>query len=137
MYERHYGNNYDESLTNKQIAAKIRAWIKATYPGYKFSVRMNRGNVIYCDMVDCPENHLFHQVDVFGDVQVADQHRDMMKEIKAYGNSFNFDGSEIMVDYFDVNFYFFPGIAWNSPAGEKQLAQQAACAEAVAIGGAA
>jgi hypothetical protein len=133
MYERHYGNNYDENLTNKQIAAKIRAWIKATYPGYKFSVTMSRGNAINCDMVECPEHHHFYAVDVCRDeVVVAQQHEVMMKEIKAYGNSFNFDGSEIMVDYFDVNFYFFPGIAWNGPAEKQRLAQHAQCQELAA-----
>jgi len=127
MYERHYGNNYDESLTNKQIAAKIRAWVKANYPGYKFSVTMSRGNAINCDMVECPEHHYFYAVDDFGDVVVALQHETMMKEIKAYGDSFNFDGSEIMVDYFDVNFYFWPGIAWNGPAEKQRMAQHAQC----------
>lgn len=132
MYERHYGSNYDENLTNKQIAAKIRAWVKANYPGYKFSVTMSRGNAINCDMVECPEHHHFYAVDDFGDVVVALQHDVMMKEIKAYGNSFNFDGSEIMVDYFDVNFYFWPGIAWNGPAEKQRLAQYKACEELAA-----
>ena len=127
MYERHYGNNYDESLTNKQIAAKIRAWVKANYPGYKFSVTMSRGNAINCDMVECPEHHYFYAVDDCGDVVVALQHETMMKEIKAYGDSFNFDGSEIMVDYFDVNFYFFPGIAWDGPTEKQRMAQHAQC----------
>lgn len=33
------GSNYDSSLTNKDIAKKLRAYIKKNYPDYKFSIR--------------------------------------------------------------------------------------------------
>lgn len=33
------GSRYDSTLTVKQIAARVRAYIKANHPGYKFSVR--------------------------------------------------------------------------------------------------
>lgn len=33
------GSNYDSKLSTKEIAAKVRAYAKKNFPGFKFSVR--------------------------------------------------------------------------------------------------
>ena len=128
MYERVYGSDYKPGMDIKDIAKIVRQRLKKAYPGFKFSVRIERysgGQSMRADMVEAPEDFKFYQVnpsycggynpnnynEIYETPVVqSDEFNDIMAGTKAAMNDFNYDGSEIQVDYFDVNFYAFEGV---------------------------
>lgn len=129
MYERSYGSNYDGSLSSKEIAAKVRKQLRAeskkagsALDGWKVSVRYRSysgGSSIDVDLfapagVSVKADDQGYE-DGYGEmVNRSAGHRwpwlnDAGRAAQQYGESalwqYNHDGSEIMVDYFDVNFY--------------------------------
>lgn len=126
MYERTYGGNYDNELSTTDIAKKIRSWVTAqkksgAFPKeLKVSVRskyFSGGSSIDVSITALPEdwdlfNREWFEYNASNDYaprdvrKYTDKVERIRAEIKAYVNSFNHDGSESQVDYFDVNFYF-------------------------------
>jgi hypothetical protein len=131
LYERAYGVSYKEDMSNKEITKEIRGWVKKRFPEFKWSVTLGAGNSINCDMIECPSDFRFVEFSDspshYNGFKNCEGYQAIMCEIKAFGNSFNYDGSDIMTDYFDVNFYFFPNVKWNSPAGKIRDEQQDYC----------
>lgn len=149
MYERVYGNEYKPGMDIKDIAKIVRKRIKEAYPGFKFSVKIQRysgGQSMNANLVEAPAGFQFYvenpqycggyQPNRYNEfyerpaVQ-SDEFKDMMANVKAMMQSFNYDGSEIQVDYFDVNFYAFEGVAFASPADKEMEVQEAAIIESV------
>lgn len=51
------GSRYDSTLTVKQIATRVRSYVKANHPGYKFAVRSKSSmyaDKITVEMLDAP-----------------------------------------------------------------------------------
>lgn len=115
------GSNYDSKLSTKEIAAKVRAYAKKNFPGFKFSVRSEwsmyadslhielkegicipfvegsrsaeRGYMSTCISVKPFKNELTPEV-----FKVLDA-------VTTYASSFRYDDSDGMQDYYDTNFY--------------------------------
>jgi len=86
----HYEN--EKLYDNKEIAARIRKHLRARFPMCKWSVRSD-----------------LHSVDVKLISSPWEEESDEVKAIAEYAyrytDSYNYDNSDAMSDYFDVNFY--------------------------------
>jgi len=132
MYERAYGSKYAENknASTVAIAKLIREDIKnhinnGCLPAGKYSVRSkyfsggssihievkNIEHAVYTDeYINCVKNNLpVRDWPRCGYTLVA---KNVLDTLKAISNQYNYDGSEVMVDYFDVNFYFNANFDW-------------------------
>ena len=79
---------------NKKIASITRKHLKERFPMCKWSVRSDY-NSIHCELKSSPWG------------KRSDEILAILNYAKAFVNSYNYDNSDIMTDYFDVNFYGF------------------------------
>lgn len=128
MYERTYGAKYDGSLDVAEIAKLVRKEIKAEikagrFPkGLKVSVRIRRfagGCSLDAEITGVPDGFVIRNPErVKLEAENPNEHyptchypiltekaEAIEKKIKSIIAAYNHDGSEIQVDYFDVNFY--------------------------------
>lgn len=77
---------------NKEIAKEVRAYLKKRFPFVKFSIRSDL-NSIDCYVVSSPFE------------EDSKYLKAIQKYCKEYINTYNYNNSDIMTDYFDVNFY--------------------------------
>ena len=151
------GSRYDSSLSLKEIAQRVRAFVKEAFPTYRFSVRTKYASMcqeLIVEMTESPAPVLktlddlteddVHEIirqanrlnewrlgswsDAEARAAIADlwkRHKTMYRlltervvavcdEVDAYVQSYNYDDSDGMIDYFDNNFYYF-GSKPNSP----------------------
>ena len=130
------GTNYDMHLTTKEIAAKVREFVKNIYPECKFSVTFDSASMcseIHVTLMESPYrlNKTFEELT---DEELYDGHYSynyqfghetddnqkkyflkncytseitkIMKDVDNYVNSYRYDDSDGMIDYFDTNFYY-------------------------------
>ncbi len=120
----------------KEKVAEIRKNLKAAFPDWKFSLRMDRHTSIHLAVVKAPYNVFedFNPVDRFRDPHDLDQEaydrcvregnaqvnhywldgsdtwqgktKEAFKKMSAICNEGNHDNSDIQSDYFDVGWYF-------------------------------
>lgn len=77
----------------KEIAKQIRSHVKKRFPFVKFSITTKGYNSINCDILSSP-------------FEKDSKYLEAVREYcKAYADSYNYNNSDIMTDYFDVNFY--------------------------------
>lgn len=88
------GNNYEKYhiLDTKEIAAIIRKHIKPRFPMCKFSVKSDH-NSIDIDLLASPFE------------KGSDELNAIVHYVYTFAQSYNYDHSDSMTDYFDVNFY--------------------------------
>lgn len=88
------GNNYEKYhiLDTKEIAAIIRKHIKPRFPMCKFSVKSD-SNSIDIDLLASPFE------------KGSDELNAIVHYVYIFAQSYNYDNSDSMTDYFDVNFY--------------------------------
>ena len=113
------GRNY-KGQHAPEIVALVRAWLKETYPGYKFSVRRENCHSIHIRLMKADfEAFTKESGKVQGDVNhyhiasyksLTDRAKDVMMNICDFIMSYNFDDSDPMTDYFHTNFYLTLGI---------------------------
>jgi len=141
------GSNYDSKLTTKEIAAKVREFVKNIYPECKFSVTFETASMcseIHVALVESPyrlnktleeltneelyDGHYSYNYQ-FGRETDDSQKRyflktcytpevtKIMKDVDRFVESYRYDDSDGMIDYFDTNFYYFGCQAgkWNKP----------------------
>lgn len=109
------GSRYDCKLSTKDIAAKIRDYAKMKWPQYKFSVRVERYTTVYLKLVSGPEPAFkegFNRGYISTCQNVRGYEKDLteivfnvMSDVCEFMNSYNYDDSDGMIDYFDTNFY--------------------------------
>lgn len=122
------GDNYDRNLTTTEVAKRIRKQLKDEFSDCKFSVTTKTysgGSSIDVCLMEAPANVLAEGVkadDVTGIVVNGGS-----KYLNEYGNaiaqkvneiidSYRFDDSDFMIDYFNTNFYGFFYIGkWDKP----------------------
>jgi len=133
MTERVYGKKYDRSLTNKEIAAAIRQDIKAAIAkgklpkSLKVSVRYDHfsgGSSIDARVTAWPEGFMWLNPDwCVLTTEKPNQYHDrvprytkqaeaVMETLKEIHGAYNHDGSDSMVDHFDVKYYGDVGVDW-------------------------
>lgn len=109
------GENY-KGQGNKEITAAVRQWLKATYPDYKFSVRLEHYSSIYVSLLiadfeifkDKPSEGICERINHYwidDDKELTDRAKEVFTNVRNRLMSYNYDDSDIMTDYFNTNFY--------------------------------
>ncbi len=140
MSNKTYNAKYDPKLSVKEIAVRIRADIKeeiarGNIPAIKTSVRSDR-NAIDVTIVSWPHDfqvanpervihdHLHPNRPGFVDERVLPLHTEeaqaLHKHIERLRNAYNYDGSDPMTDYSDVNYYGSTQFGWEAERAERQ-----------------
>ena len=145
------GSRYDSNLSLKEIAQRVRAFVKEAFPTYRFSVRTKYASMcqeLIVEMTESPAPVLktldelteddVHEIiyqanrlnewrlgswnDAEARAEIArlwdanpgsmyriytERAAATIAEVDAYVQSYNYDDSDGMIDYFDNNFYFF------------------------------
>ena len=111
------GSRYDSSLRTADISARIKVYTKERYPEYKFSVRtelFSMGSAIHVRLVsgpvpalapDCERSYISTMSEIRNYPGITDEVRAVMADVIDYANSYNYDDSDSMFDYFDTRFY--------------------------------
>lgn len=108
---------HDTRLDTKTICAEVRAHLKARFPECKFSIRKGGYESIYACIEAAPYSREWIPEDAdavreYGYCRRFCAHWEdspalaaVLAYCDAYLQSYNYDNSDIMTDYFDVNFY--------------------------------
>ena len=111
------GSRYDGNLSTTDISARVRVYAKERYKDYKFSVRTeyySGGSSIYIKLVsgpvpafkeDAPSPYISTMSNISEKFGLTSEVYAVLSDVVAYCNSFNYDDSDSMTDYFDTNFY--------------------------------
>lgn len=115
------GSRYDSHLSTKDIAARVREYVKIQWPGWKFSIRCKYASMcseILVYLKGGPvANPLSAKAIAMGyynpqisymteeDDRLNELVNVVMLDVNAYIDSFRYDDSDGMIDYFDTNFY--------------------------------
>ena len=131
------GENYDINLRTKDIAAKVREFVKMVYPECKFSVTFSTASMcseVYVTLMESPyrlnktfeeltDDELYNgnysyyyqygretddrQKAYFLTQCYTPEVTKIMKDVDRFVKSYRYDDSDGMIDYFDTNFYYF------------------------------
>lgn len=115
------GSNYDSKLSTKEIATKVRAYAKKNFPGFKFSVRSEWSmytDSLYIEVKEgvcipfiegsrsAERGYMSTMNTVKGwEKELTPEMFKVLDTVTTYANSFRYDDSDSMQDYFDTNFY--------------------------------
>lgn len=138
------GSNYDSKLSTKEIAAKVRAFAKENFPGFKFSVRTTWSMYADSMSIELKEGTCLPYIE--GSRSAERGYMSTMSTVKGwedeltpemfavldavttYASSFRYDDSDGMQDYFDTNFYLSIRISDDykviEPKGKKNQAKE-------------
>ena len=123
------GSNYNSSLSTTEIAKIIRAYVKEIYPTWKFSITTeyySGGSSIHISLMEAPY-WIFHDEqiknDSYWDLEKENIHIQLhnvterqkkffvesayivLEDVYNQIQSYNYDDSDSMIDYFHTNFY--------------------------------
>lgn len=145
------GSRYDSSLSLKEIAQRVRSFVKEAFPTYRFSVRTEYASMckeLHVEMTESPApvlktldelteddvHEIIRQANRRGDWRLvswsgAEARAEIARlwdanpgsmyrifteratatiaEVDAYVQSYRYDDSDGMIDYFNNNFYYF------------------------------
>lgn len=110
------GSNFRKTRTHDKAAIfeNVRKWLKETYPSYKFSVRKYSWtswgvSLMSADFYPYKDHSRLHgsinHYWIEKNDELSDRCLEVMKNVIAYVESWNYDNDDIMTDYFDSNFY--------------------------------
>lgn len=115
------GSNYDSKLSTKEIAAKVRAFAKKNFPCFKFSITSKWSMYTDSLYIEVKEGVCIPFIEDSRSAErgymstmntVKGWEKDLTPEmfkvldaVTTYANSFRYDDSDSMHDYFDTNFY--------------------------------
>ena len=109
------GKNYTGEHDLQKLAKIFRDWLRKVYPSCKFSVVTSRGYrtvEISLSVADfnpfAGDNRKYYEINHYnieGDPMLTERAKDMFLNICGYVNTYNYDHSDLMTDYFDTNFY--------------------------------
>lgn len=115
------GSNYDSKLSTKEIAAKVRSYAKKNFPEFKFSVRSEWSiytSSMYIELKSGPcvpfvegsrsaeRGYMSTMNTVKGwEKDLTPKMFAVLDAVTTYANSFRYDDSDSMQDYFDTNFF--------------------------------
>lgn len=127
------GSRYDGNLSTTDISARVRVYAKERYKDYKFSVRTeyySGGSSIYIKLVsgpvpafkeDAPRPYISTMSNISEKFGLTSEVYAVLSDVVAYCNSFNYDDSDSMTDYFDTNFYLHINVGdYSKPYEVKQ-----------------
>ena len=123
------GSRYDNNLSTKDVAARVREYVKMQWSQYKFSIRTqyySGGSAIHLTLVSGPEKAFkdgatrtyistMRNVEGF-EKDLTEIVFHVMSDVCDFMQSYNYDDSDGMIDYFDTNFYSHVYVGdWNKP----------------------
>lgn len=123
---RYRGSNY-KGQSPEEVVNILRVWLKETYPRYKFSVTRKHYDSIGIYLIradfeafskesECKCSKQINHYHIEKDKDLTDRAREVMDNVYSFVNSYNFDDSDAMTDYFHCNFYLNMGIGtWEKP----------------------
>lgn len=106
------GENYNSSISTKEIACIIREYLKDVHNDYRFSVR-SEYNHLWVTMTEAPTevftgdenciqiNHYYAD----REDRLTDSAKAVIQDVLTVINSYRMDDSDGMIDYFHTNFY--------------------------------
>ena len=113
------GRNY-KGQHAPEIVERVRAWLKETYPRYRFSVRRENYNSIYIKLMSADfeaftkesgkVQDTINHYSIERNPDLTDRAKEVMMNVCDFVMSYNFDDSDAMTDYFHTNFYLTLGI---------------------------
>ena len=123
------GKNYNSNLTSKELCDIFRNWLKEKYSNAKFSVTKTTHLAINVSLTEADflpftdSNTKYKQISQFhikDSTELTETAKKMLTEVVDLIESYNFDDSDIMTDYFHVNFYLHLSIGkWDKPFQHK------------------
>lgn len=121
------GRNYDSNLSTKDIAQRIREYVKTSYPDCKFSITTHYASMCseirvalmsgpYAAIVTGADHVQINQYHIERDERLTDWARAVLLDVNDCIKSYHWDDSDGMIDYFDVNFYYDLAVGkWDKP----------------------
>lgn len=121
------GRNYDSNLSTKDVAQKIREYVKAAYPDCKFSITTHYASMCseirvalmsgpYAALINGKEHKGCNQYYIERDNELTDWARAVLIDVNDCIRSYHYDDCDSMIDYFDVNFYYDLAVGkWDKP----------------------
>ena len=121
------GRNYDSNLSTKDVAQRIREYVKTSYPDCKFSVTTHCASMCssihvalmsgpYAALVNGADYVQVNQYYIERDDRLTDWARAVLLDVNDCIKSYHWDDCDGMIDYFDVNFYFDLDVGkWDKP----------------------
>ena len=126
------GRNYDSHMSTKDIAIRIREYVKSAYPDCKFSVTTHYASMcseISVALTAAPYEALktensdhgkgYRQVNYYyieEDTALTDYAKAVLVDVNDVINSYRYNDSDSMIDYFDTNFYYSLNVGkWDKP----------------------
>ena len=127
------GSRYSRDLTTKEIAKRVRAYLKKRFPGCKFSVRakyFSGGSELSIALMEAPfeafqgEQLQYEPINYYALLRSADNPGSfltddaysVLRDVTQCVLSYHRDDSAPEIDYFDTNFYFDLSIGrWDKP----------------------
>ena len=121
------GRNYDSNLSTKDIAQKIREYVKTAYPDCKFSITTHYASMCseirvalmsgpYAALVNGKDHKGVNQYYVERVEELTDWARAVLLDVNDYIRSYHYDDCDSMIDYFCVNFYYDLAVGkWDKP----------------------
>lgn len=121
------GSRFNIDMTVKDIAKLVREFCKTVYPNCKFSITVDSREIRVC-LMECNYNPFIEgfngdtDITIYGkSKKLNEKANTMMQIIQDYVNSYNYDNSDAMTDYFDTNFYTHFGIGKWGNTGYKSI----------------
>ena len=114
MYERKYGERYNQTLDIVDIAKLVRKEIRLNMPEIKVSVtteRFSGGQSLDVHIKECDFWIMQSESNVTRE-RYTPEAIEVIESIRRLIAGYNHNGSEIQVDYFDVNFYSNVSFDW-------------------------
>jgi len=131
------GSRYDHNLTVKDIAKLVKTFCKTVYPTCKFSITSDYHSIniylmetnfevfaneedkyshYYDGTTKLTANMQLNQFYLLENKKLTERAKTMFYNIHTYLNSYNYNDSDAMTDYFDTNFYEHLEIGkWDRP----------------------
>ena len=131
------GENYNANLRTTDIAKIVREYLKEKYPTYKFSITAPDYNSLHIALMEAPQEVIvyenlddYHKKDydknslhfdvnyyhISKDDRLTELCREILQDAFDFAQTYNFDDSDSMVDYFHTNFYNGMSIGkWDNP----------------------
>lgn len=119
------GENYRHDLSMADLVKIIREYCKGHYPDCKFSVTRRHYDQITVALMEAP----FEAIDTAkaGEWDIEHQYvqtyklatpeaQKILRDIERFGESYGYDHSDVMHDYFDRSFYLWVEVGkWDKP----------------------
>lgn len=121
------GRNYDSNLSTKDVAQRIREYVKTSYPDCRFSITTHYASMCseisvalmsgpYAALVNGKDHKGVNQYYVERDKELTDWARAVLLDVNDCIRSYHYDDCDAMTDYFNVNFYYGLAVGkWDKP----------------------